>query len=196
MSLLEALKAKRANLKNCETIVTNTSGERFVENASTQELKKLDTAHTYGFVVDTKPDFKPACILNDFLYLGSQDSVTVDNISQYKLTHILSIGIPCPLVDVAENIKTLFLTCLDLPESSLTDGILHEAFDFIESACSTNGRILVHCNAGVSRSASVVIAYLMKYHNMDFETAYSHVKSLRECIQPNDGFMKQLRSLK
>uniref|UniRef100_A0A1I8PYL7 Dual specificity protein phosphatase 19 n=1 Tax=Stomoxys calcitrans TaxID=35570 RepID=A0A1I8PYL7_STOCA len=174
MSLLDALQAKRSKLKSCQTIVTNAAGERFMENTSTQEMQKLVTDKTYGFVVDTKPDYKPACILEDFLYLGSQDAVTLENIEQYQLTHIL--------------------TCLDLPEASLKDVIFKEAFDFIESARLLEaGRVLVHCNAGVSRSASVVIAYLMRYSDMDFEKAFKHVKSRRECIQPNAGFMRQLR---
>uniref|UniRef100_A0A1I8PYJ2 Dual specificity protein phosphatase 19 n=1 Tax=Stomoxys calcitrans TaxID=35570 RepID=A0A1I8PYJ2_STOCA len=194
MSLLDALQAKRSKLKSCQTIVTNAAGERFMENTSTQEMQKLVTDKTYGFVVDTKPDYKPACILEDFLYLGSQDAVTLENIEQYQLTHILSMGIECPLQDLPKKINNLFLACLDLPEASLKDVIFKEAFDFIESARLLEaGRVLVHCNAGVSRSASVVIAYLMRYSDMDFEKAFKHVKSRRECIQPNAGFMRQLR---
>ncbi|XP_073836366.1 MAP kinase-specific phosphatase [Musca autumnalis] len=200
MSFLEALQAKRQKLKSCETIVTIATGERFKENTTTQQTQKLepvgDNSISYGFVVDTKPDFKPACILENLLYLGSQDSVTLENIFQYNLTHILSIGIECPLMDLPDNINNLFIYCLDLPESSLFDGVLDKAFDFIQQAVRTEGRVLVHCNAGVSRSASVVIAYLMKHQNMDFEMAYQHVKSKRECIQPNAGFLKQLRTFK
>lgn len=196
MSFLEALQNKRNKLKNCETIVTTTTGERFMENTATREKKKLDTDTSYGFVVDTKPDFKPACILEDFLYLGSQDAVILENISQYKLTHILSIGIECPLTDLPKQTKTLFISCLDIPETSLIEGVLDKACNFIENARLQNGCVLVHCNAGVSRSASIVIAYLMRYHRMTFEMAYNLVKSKRECIQPNAGFMKQLRSFK
>ncbi|XP_061389998.1 DC-STAMP domain-containing protein 2-like [Musca vetustissima] len=146
MSFLEALQAKRNKLKNCETIVTTATGERFKENTTTQEKEKLDdksASMSYGFVVDTKPDFIPAY----------------------------------------------------LPESSLTNGVLDKAFNFIDKALNNGGCVLIHCNAGVSRSASVVIAYLMKYKNMDFEIAHGYVKTRRECIQPNAGFLKQLRSL-
>lgn len=47
---------------------------------------------------------------------------------------------------------------------------------------------------GISRSASVVIAYAMKAYNWDFETALHHVKDKRNCIKPNRNFMTQLET--
>eukprot|EP00523_Entomoneis_sp_CCMP467_P018120 CAMPEP_0168815646 /NCGR_PEP_ID=MMETSP0726-20121227/6312_1 /TAXON_ID=265536 /ORGANISM="Amphiprora sp., Strain CCMP467" /LENGTH=393 /DNA_ID=CAMNT_0008867875 /DNA_START=1 /DNA_END=1182 /DNA_ORIENTATION=+ len=52
--------------------------------------------------------------------------------------------------------------------------------------------VLVHCMAGVSRSASVVLAYLIEYEEMTLQEAYVHVKQLRPLIFPNDGFFAQL----
>lgn len=54
------------------------------------------------------------------------------------------------------------------------------------------GKTLVHCVAGVSRSASICIAYLVKYHHMALDQAYKHVKRRRPVIHPNVGFWKQL----
>ena len=53
-------------------------------------------------------------------------------------------------------------------------------------------RVLVHCKMGVSRSASVVIAYAMKAYEWSLQQALEHVKSKRSCVHPNDEFMKQL----
>ncbi|XP_055842467.1 dual specificity protein phosphatase 19 [Episyrphus balteatus] len=150
--------------------------------------------NSFGFVVDTKPDLIPACILEDFLYLGSQDSVNVDNINKYNITHILSIGIPSPPIEV-DLVKT-FIECLDLPETDLNQEILPLACEFMDEARQVGGRVLVHCNAGVSRSASLVIGYLIIKCDYDFQDAYNLVKSKRECIQPNAGFLKQLKDLK
>ena len=77
--------------------------------------------------------------------------------------------------------------------------------------------MLVHCNAGVSvmhgcnvritdltisffrlevsRSATVVIAFLMNEKNFSFQEAFDHVKKRRPCIRPNEGFVKQLQLL-
>ena len=53
-------------------------------------------------------------------------------------------------------------------------------------------RVLVHCMAGASRSATIVIAYLMWTQKMDFEKAFQFVKDKRD-IFPNYGFEKQLQ---
>ncbi|XP_014097146.3 dual specificity protein phosphatase 19 [Bactrocera oleae] len=196
MSFLQQLKTKRMALKSTKTIVTTTSGKRFIEANTTtstpiQHLKE----QSYGFVVDTKPDTIPACILADFLYLGSQDAVNSENISAYKLTHILSVGIETPRL-VGDKVQTKFLPCLDLPETVLLERVIPAANQFINDAESSRGRVLVHCNAGVSRAASIVIAYLILVRGMLFDDAYALVKSKRECIQPNVGFIKQLKKLK
>ena len=54
-------------------------------------------------------------------------------------------------------------------------------------------KVLVHCMAGASRSATIVIAYLMWIQKMKFDDALHFVKSKRPIVYPNDGFQKQLK---
>lgn len=54
-----------------------------------------------------------------------------------------------------------------------------------------SGHTLVHCQAGVSRSASIVIAYLM-YLGMSFRVAYCYLYNFRPILNINDGFMQEL----
>lgn len=54
------------------------------------------------------------------------------------------------------------------------------------------GKVLVHCHAGISRSATVCIAYIMWYKNWTMEKAYDYLKSKRSLIAPNLNFMRQL----
>lgn len=54
-------------------------------------------------------------------------------------------------------------------------------------------RILIHCRAGVSRSASIAIAYLMWRRRQDFQDVLSAVRDRRPRIWPNSGFRDQLR---
>ncbi|CAD8086968.1 unnamed protein product [Paramecium primaurelia] len=56
------------------------------------------------------------------------------------------------------------------------------------------GSVLVHCMAGISRSATCVIAYLMYQNKWVFEKTLKFVKSKRPCVNPNEGFKKQLIS--
>jgi hypothetical protein len=58
----------------------------------------------------------------------------------------------------------------------------------------TDGSVLVHCMAGISRSTSLIIYYLMKKYAMSYDEAYNFVKRARSIIQPNTGFEKQLRT--
>ena len=62
----------------------------------------------------------------------------------------------------------------------------------LDSVENCGGRVLVHCVGGVSRSASVCIAYLMRSKRMSLREAYDYVKGKRSCIAPNINFMGQL----
>ena len=68
-----------------------------------------------------------------------------------------------------------------------------EAFRFIDDAVRTNGKVLVHCMMGISRSATIVIGYLMSRHKMSLNDAFVLVKRKRPAIQPNPTFMRLLQ---
>lgn len=61
-----------------------------------------------------------------------------------------------------------------------------------EEAHQAGVGLLIHCQAGVSRSATIVIAYLMKHTWMTMTDAYKFVKTRRPIISPNLNFMGQL----
>ena len=62
----------------------------------------------------------------------------------------------------------------------------------LDSVHSKGGRVFVHCHAGISRSATVCIAYLMQQQKLTVDEAYKFVQSKRPIISPNLGFMGQL----
>jgi len=67
-----------------------------------------------------------------------------------------------------------------------------QACQFIDDARQSNGRVLVHCACGVSRSSTLCCAYLIKHHSMSIEEAIIHLRSRRHIIQPNSAFLRQL----
>lgn len=79
----------------------------------------------------------------------------------------------------------------DSPSEDITS-ILYDVFDYFEDVREQGGRVLVHCSKGVSRSNSLVIAYLMWREKLSFEDAFQHVKAARGVTNPNMGFASQL----
>ncbi|XP_068629859.1 probable dual specificity protein phosphatase DDB_G0283417 [Battus philenor] len=184
MSFLEELVKNKMKLKRTETVVTCANGKRYVEGKN-KSVTLLPS--DYGFVVDTKPDNVPVMIV-DHLYIGSQDCAENKILKDYNITNVLSLGIQ---VIVEANYK--YVQCLDLPETDI-ELVLVECLPFIQSAVDKKENVLVHCNAGVSRTSMVAIAYLIS-KGMNYEDAYSLLKSKRPSIQPNIGFIRQLKLL-
>ncbi|KAH3732986.1 dual specificity protein phosphatase 9 [Pelomyxa schiedti] len=79
----------------------------------------------------------------------------------------------------------------DLPTENLLDRF-PECNAFIEDALF-RGAVLVHCSEGVSRSATVVMAYLMWKHHISYEMALQRLRSIRPMVYPNGGFVTQLK---
>lgn len=67
-----------------------------------------------------------------------------------------------------------------------------EAIQFIDDVAASEGKVLVHCHAGISRSATICLAYLMRSKHLRLEEAYEYVKRRRSIISPNFNFMGQL----
>ncbi|GAB4851763.1 hypothetical protein Ancab_031163 [Ancistrocladus abbreviatus] len=81
----------------------------------------------------------------------------------------------------------------DMESENLLD-YLDVCLDFIEES-RKNGSILVHCFAGVSRSAAIITAYLMRSEQLSQEDAIESLRKSCEFVCPNDGFLEQLKML-
>jgi len=63
---------------------------------------------------------------------------------------------------------------------------------FIDEALKSQGKVLIHGNAGISRSAAIVIGYVMEKFGVSYKQAFQFVQSKRFCVNPNNNFMHQL----
>lgn len=79
----------------------------------------------------------------------------------------------------------------DDPEADILS-IMESAHQFIDLAKASGKCCLVHCSFGMSRSPTVVIAYLMRASECSLAEALKKVKAARPVTAPNTGFMRQL----
>ncbi|KAI5782796.1 protein-tyrosine phosphatase-like protein [Pyronema domesticum] len=106
-------------------------------------------------------------ILPGSLYLsGITAASSTETLQAYGITHVLSV-----------------MTSSEAPK--VPEGIKQHIID--------NGRVLVHCVEGVSRSPSIVLAYLMSERGMSYKQALRVVKLRRGVVCPNLGFERQLK---
>lgn len=128
----------------------------------------------------------------EHVYLGG-DAVARDRdiLKQNGITHVLNcVGFVCPEYFKDDFVyRTLWLQ--DSPSEDITS-ILYDVFDYFEDVREKNGRVFVHCCQGVSRSTSLVIAYLMWREGQSFDDAFQYVKAARGIADPNMGFACQL----
>ncbi|KAF5206555.1 Protein-tyrosine-phosphatase mkp1 [Thalictrum thalictroides] len=128
----------------------------------------------------------------DHIYLGSEAvAKNREILRENGITHVLNcVGFVCPEYFKNDLVyKTLWLQ--DSPSEDITS-ILYDVFDYFEDVREQGGRVLVHCCQGISRSTSLVIAYLMWRDGQSFENAFQYVKSARGVTNPNMGFACQL----
>ncbi|NXQ11393.1 DUS26 phosphatase, partial [Peucedramus taeniatus] len=131
------------------------------------------------------------------LYLGDQDIASNRReLLQLRITHVLNAS-HCRWRGGADyyegtGIRYLGIEAHDSPSFDMSP-YFYPAADFIHQALN-EGRILVHCAVGVSRSATLVLAYLMIRHHMPLVEAIKTVKDHRGII-PNRGFLRQLVAL-
>ncbi|XP_023249258.1 dual specificity protein phosphatase 19 [Seriola lalandi dorsalis] len=190
----------RNRLKKQCTHVTTVTGRKLLERRSDggegamEQVEELEEGSGCGFVEDKSLDLQVG-VVRPFLLLASQDAAhDIDTLQRHKVSHVLN---------VAYGVNNLFpdqlayktLQILDLPDTDITS-YLGECSSFIDQAREQGGVVLVHCNAGVSRSSSIAIGYLMLREALSFDDAYSQVKSVRPSIRPNPGFYQQLQNYK
>ena len=134
-------------------------------------------------------DATPIDHIIDNIYLG--DFRTADNIDmlrQYNITHIINCAFNLPN-RFPEQITYKRLDLRDEPDQPILER-LEEAYQFIKENKDKN--IFVHCVFGKSRSASVVIFYIMKEKKLNFIEAKNFVKNIRQIVEPNSGFENEL----
>jgi len=132
--------------------------------------------------------------IDEHVWLGDLDSSSNHCVlDQLNITHILTVLDFEPSIPRDDHRIRKFIHAEDLDEHNLLEEF-DSAYEFINDAVSQQKNVLIHCHAGMSRSATIACAYLMKKYHLTFKDAMERLRSKRNCVYPNMGFERQLRS--
>ncbi|XP_070212588.1 dual specificity protein phosphatase 1-like [Littorina saxatilis] len=126
-----------------------------------------------------------------YLYIGDASHASMkEQLQDVSITAILNVSTCCrnhfPHDFRYKVIPVEDSNCADLSTW------FSDAFQFIEQEKQRGGKVLVHCRGGISRSATVCLAYLMYSRALRLDDAFAYVRARRHIISPNAGFMMQL----
>lgn len=131
------------------------------------------------------------CEVLPHLLLGSAAALRPGLLASLGVTCVINCASELPNTPVPENVAYLRVPLVDHPSAALHQH-LDTVADAIEEVRLQGGRTLVHCVAGVSRSAALVLGYLVKHRATPLADAFALVRAARPCVRPNSGFFRQL----
>ncbi|WKY00125.1 hypothetical protein Q1695_014749 [Nippostrongylus brasiliensis] len=128
------------------------------------------------------------------LFLGSlRDATDVEQLKKNRIQYVVSVHDLSARHPAHEHLKVLRIQLSDCSSSDISSHFA-ATNQFIHAARLKQAAVLVHCLAGVSRSATVVAAYLITVCDLSFLNALSLISRKRPVINPNFGFRMQLCS--
>ena len=124
------------------------------------------------------------------LYLSGFGCITEKAIHDHGITHAVDA------TNIPNNKRLSSLKYFNVPVAddllSKINKYFYEVANFVDSAKSEGGKCLVYCAAGVSRSACLVLIYLLLRENMTLRDAYYYLNQKRPIIAPNINFWRQM----
>lgn len=124
------------------------------------------------------------------LYLGDvKDAYNYNFLRSKRIVYIINVSdFPNRF---GNHFKYIRLPLNDHPNENISQ-YFTTISKIIVNALNNKQPVLVHCSMGMSRSPTLVIAFLIQHVNMTLDQAFSHVKQRRPIIDPNPGFIEQL----
>lgn len=174
-----------------ERVKTEANESKTIDN----EIESYTVCHVCGYKMyyDEKESHSISHMsyILPHLYLGSKINGQSCEVKYFNINHIIIVArgiakiyddkIKCTKYDWDDYFIFDISTSLDNTADQIHDEIMR------------GNNVLIHCAQGISRSATVVIGYLMKYNKMSYSDAYQYVKAARSCIDPNPSFIEQLK---
>lgn len=122
------------------------------------------------------------------LYLGSYYNDSINDIVKFGITHSVNLSSYESLLP--EKITSIRIDILDLEDEPI-DKYFDIVNEFITNTFKENGKVLVYCSYGISRSPTLILAFLIKKLGFTYDTAILYIPE----AEPNDEFIKLLKDL-
>jgi len=172
----------------CGVKQSKSAAQDYFERAAHQE--HLPGKEALARLLNKDPYQQDIDLIESGLYLGClKGAEDLTLISKHKITHNLYLH----TIEQKEhpNITYKKIVIRDAEDEDI-NSYFNECFEFIQEALSKNGIVLVNCQLGMSRSATIVAMYLMKKHKWSAPDAI-HFIQVRRSISLNSGFLSQLK---
>ena len=139
---------------------------------------------------------EPPSRVRSTLYLGNAyNAVNFWELKSLGITHVLNLCAE-DRFDPPSSYEASGITCHRIPLTDQPSQPIYEHFEnainFLRNCKNQGHSVLVHCEYGVSRSGTIMIAYLMESERMNLKRALEAVRSVRPQVGPNPGFMRAL----
>ncbi len=162
-------------------------------NGKYADVVRLDPTISHGIIDNIALLFTKPTHVIDNIYIGnSLNASNYYELEDYNITHV---------INVSEEISNYFPDDMDYLRISVSDtndasleSYFGRALRFIQEA-GDDSNIFIHCFMGSSRSATIVVLYLMKYHKMSFNQAYKFLKNKRPVVNMNVSFAEELQDI-
>mgnify|MGYP003571488541 CR=1 FL=1 len=179
--------------ENKDNIEDNIDNDNPLNNETTDNIINNNNLLNYGAIPSipnvSRPVLTPLSQITENLYLGNlYDAQNISYLLKIGIQKVLSLITDPQLLYYPKEIEHKLIKINDFPRENIIQ-YFGECLLFIED----NRKILVHCVAGASRSATIVIAYLMWKNQLDYKESAKFVEQMRPCINPNYGFVRQLQ---
>ena len=204
----------KINLDECsynkyKTISISKEEEKFKEIKNKKEKREKETRKILKNVKKRRCNMCNQ-LINDYLftahysshpsqilpgiYLGNYiNANNLEEIRRLRINYILNCASDIKINNLPTDLKYCHLDMIDSPQLNIFQ-YFGKAFAFIESARKNNCNILIHCKLGISRSTSILIAYMIKHYGYSVKKSLDLIKSKRKQVNPNNGFINQLYS--
>jgi len=155
--------------------------------------RKVESDSESSHESETEETLGPAQKLEEHIYFGSEEAgKSWAFLRERNITSVCGIGWNLQEYHKDKGVKYhLTNKILDAPEQDIMPSI-KPSLEFIDTALNNGENILIHCHKGISRSATLVTAYIMRNKKKTLDEALSLVRSKRKIAIPSLGFEVQL----